>query len=173
MLTHREMHFHSIVVHTICAALPLSAVALILNLKTGKDAWLYMHNALVIISFLSFVPSVITGFLDREKRYINWVPLFKAKMGISIIQELVLIYQLVMISTSFMGGSIPMLYIILAIPVQLILIGSLTYLGVLTAQGVFGGSTSFKDEETAKTDYDIVKKIKETQPDPEKELPLI
>jgi len=167
-----ELHYHSITAHVPCVTVPLTAIAYGVFLKTGAPFYNITHLCLTIVTFLSFVVVFPTGYLEREKKYINWTPLFKAKLVLSGVHLAALFYQLFIIVTKGLkADGYGTAYAAVSIGVQTIAMLFITYLGVVTAQGRIGGTLSYKDDPENKLSYNIINTVKENQPDPLKEVP--
>jgi hypothetical protein len=167
-----ELHYHSITCHVPCITVPGTALAYAAFLLTGKPFFHIAHIGLAAVSFLSFFIVFISGYLEREKNYVNWTPLFIGKLVFSGLHLFALIYQIgVMVFFGLKGEPLGLAYAVVTIGLQTLFIGILTYLGLVTAQGKVGGLTSYRQDKEYKLSYDIVKTVKESQPDPLKEVP--
>lgn len=169
-----EMHYHSITAHVSCVTVPLTAAAYAAFLQTGGLFWNVAHACLTVMTFLSFFAVFPSGYLEREHRYMNWTPLFAWKMVLSGLHLAALLYQFAAVILHGGIDQTPLgpVYAVVVIVLQTLLMGGLTWLGVITAQGRVGGSSSvYKNDPEYALSYDIVKVIKETQPDPLKEEP--
>ncbi len=168
-----ELHYHSITAHVPCVTVPLAAAAYAAFLHTGNPAFNVAHACLTVMAFFSFFAVFPTGFLEREHKYINWTALFIWKMILSGLHFISLLYQFTawIMHGGVNGAPFGTPYAIVAVGFQTLLMGGLCLLGVITAQGRFGGFAAYrKDPEYARS-YDLVNVVKETQPDPLKEEP--
>jgi len=168
-----ELHYHSITAHVSVITVPLTALAYALFLYTGNLLFNVAHACLAAMTFFSFFAVFPTGYLEREHKYINWTPLFVWKMILSGLHITALLYQFVVIVLHGGVNAIPfgLPYAIVVIGFQTLVMGGLTYLGLITAQGRFGGRVVYrKDPEYARS-YDLMKIVQDTQPDPLKEEP--
>ena len=167
-----DLHYHSITCHVPCITGPLTALAYAVFLGTGNIYYNIAHICLTVVTALSFFVVFASGYLERENRYVNWTPLFIGKTVFSGLHLAALIYQLIVIFVIGMNiDNYGAPYGVVTIGLQTIFMGIITYLGLVTAQGRVGGSTSYKKDAEYKLTYDIVKTVKENQPDPLKEVP--
>ncbi|OGS36025.1 MAG: hypothetical protein A2293_05820 [Elusimicrobia bacterium RIFOXYB2_FULL_49_7] len=167
-----ELHYHSITAHVPCVTVPLTAVAYACFLYTGVLVYNVAHIGLTAVTFLSFFAVVSSGYLEREHKYVNWTPLFIRKLLLSGLHLIALLFQAYMlIRNGVISVPYGTPYALVTIGLQTLLMAGLTYLGVVTAQGRIGGSVAYKNDPEFALSYDIVKIIKETQPDPLKEAP--
>lgn len=101
-MNNRKLHLHSMMVHVIAALAPLAAVAYIF-LKQGvvflsfdEKTWTFLVVLSVILSFLTTLPSILSGVFERGHIYVRWHPSHQAKMLLSLLLTAMLVVELVM-----------------------------------------------------------------------------
>ena len=167
-----ELHYHSMTAHAPAITVPLTALAYAVFLLTGNAFYYVAHACLTPVTFLGFFVVFATGYLEREKKYVNWTRLFVAKMVFSGLHIAALAYQLAVLALrGFSPEPYGAPYAVVTVGLQTFFMGALTWLGVVTAQGRIGGRLSYRKDPEYRPSYNIVDTVKNTQPDPLKEAP--
>lgn len=86
----RKLHLHSMMVHAVLAAVPLAAVALLLERggvalgSFGPDVWHFLVRAMLVVTLAVALPSTLSGVLERGHMYVNWSVTHRAKLALSL-----------------------------------------------------------------------------------------
>lgn len=154
-----KLHLHSMLVHLPCATVPLTAIAKIIEMNSRNLMWEMMLLFLLWISFLSIIPSVITGVIERGHKHATWFPSFKKKMGMSL-------FLLASLGFTIFDVSNPMIETISIIIIQPFLVIYTMILGITSTQGRVGGRLSYRKDIENTAEFDILvptmEKIKDT-----------
>ena len=154
-----KLHLNSMLVHVPCATIPLASVGEVLAIFRGSLQWKTMVSFLLLVSFLSILPSIITGVFERGHKHATWFPSFRRKMILSILLFLSLGFSILDFGPS-------MIRIISILFVQPFLVIWIMILGFISTQGRFGGRLSYRRDVEHSAGFDILQptleKIEET-----------
>jgi hypothetical protein len=86
----RKLHLHSMLVHAVMAAVPLAAVAFVLESLDitvggfGPDVWRLLVRAGLVVTLVVALPSTLSGVLERGHMYVTWHRTHQVKLVLSL-----------------------------------------------------------------------------------------
>ena len=87
----REIHLHSMVVHSVIALAAVAAAAFALDaagtvvVGVVPGTWTFLWKAAVALVLLAALPATLTGISERSHIYVNWHTSHKAKLVLSLL----------------------------------------------------------------------------------------
>lgn len=137
----QKLHLHSMMVHSIVAFSPISAIAYILfQLKIDifffdTSTWNFLTVFAISVMLLVLVPSAVTGVFERNRVYANWHSTHKIKAGLSFVLALFLILELTIIKSHGLGDPLVSLIGLLVIIGNNLVVFSLSAYGLKITLG--------------------------------------
>lgn len=167
LVNHRPLHTHSMLVHSVVALAPLTAVSVLLDarntevLSIGPEVWRFLMWASLIGMLVLAIPATLTGINERNHMYANWLPSHRYKLVLSLL--LIVMVAVELLGLSFSTGSLIPVWLVLAIVCGNCAIAlALSYFGLritLGRQAMAG--TSYTPDMDLKPPVDILATVAE------------